>query len=373
LCTDNRREYYRFTNGEMTALRYPLWLWCLALPRPVALLRLLLKGFPFSNAFLYFPLTDVSYVYRSQWLAVRYPVGACIAEFPAYVAPAVLVRDRFGGRIMLVEHNVEYARLADQIPGLKASSFAALKKVELQMCSLVDVVVTVSDNDRDRLHQDGVPRKKLQTIPHGVDIRAMQQAVVGNVREQYGIGAEDLLLVYHGTYSYPPNLEAVRLLAGEILPRLERAGLSVSVLAVGSRPPAGQLHPSLHFTGSVPDLATVLPAADMAVIPLQDGGGTRMKILDYFAAGVPVISTAKGIEGIPVTHGSEALVIDDFDAMAAAVVSLASDDAARHAMIGRASQFVNALGWDEIAARYIPLLFDDSAASIAHAPATDRS
>ena len=361
LCTDKRGEYYRFHNGKQEVLHYPLWLRFMALPRSVALLRLLLRGFPFSNAFLYFPLTDLSYIYRSLWLAGRHGTRTCIAEFPAYVYPCSHVRSMFGGKLMLVEHNVEYERLKSQIQGLKNATYEKLKQTELQMCTLADVIVTVSDNDREKLAADGVPCEKLVTIPHGVDLHDLQTAKAPGVRARYGIGENDLLMVYHGTYSYGPNLQAVQLLATEILPRLEKAGITASVLAVGSRPPERKLHQGIHFTGSVADLGEILPAADIAVIPLQDGGGTRMKILDYFAARVPVVSTAKGIEGIPVTHGVEAIIVDDFEAMSDAVVELAGHPQRRADLISAATAFVNTLGWDSIAKRYLPLLASENA------------
>jgi glycosyltransferase involved in cell wall biosynthesis len=106
----------------------------------------------------------------------------------------------------------------------------------------------------------------------------------------------------------------------------------------------------------VADLSPVLPAADLAVIPLLEGGGTRMKILDYFAAGVPVISTAKGIEGIPVTNGREALILDDYDAICDAIESLLASPEKADKMRKAAARFVDPLSWDSIARRYLPLL-----------------
>jgi glycosyltransferase involved in cell wall biosynthesis len=356
LCTDERRRYYCFENGNMRTERFPWWLPLLALPRRLALLRLLLRGYPWSNAFLYFPLADCSYLVRSLYLATRYPVGAWLAEFPAYVQPLRYVRKLFGGRLLLVEHNVEYERLREQIATLSEGSYQQLKDQELRLCQSADAVVTVSDNDRALLLRDGVDPRKLHTIPHGVDLAGFRQAQVEDVRSHYGIAAEALLLVYHGPYNYAPNLQAITVLVQELLPLLQARGLQVKVLAIGSKPPATLQHPDLIFTGPLPDLTTVLPAADLAVIPLREGGGTRMKILDYFAAGVSVISTAKGIEGIPVTHGVEALIIDDVDAMAAAVMELAAQPEQRRALAGRAALFVEDLSWDAIAARYLPLL-----------------
>jgi glycosyltransferase involved in cell wall biosynthesis len=177
-----------------------------------------------------------------------------------------------------------------------------------------------------------------------------------DIRKHYKIPLLDKVLVYHGTYSYAPNLEAINVMSMEILPRLDARGINVTVLAIGSKPPDFPLHAKVIFAGSVADLSQVLPAADLAVIPLLEGGGTRMKILDYFAAGVPVISTAKGIEGIPVTHGREALILDDYDAICDAIEGLLASPERAEMMREAAARFVEPLGWDSIARCYLPLL-----------------
>jgi glycosyltransferase involved in cell wall biosynthesis len=357
LCTDNRREYYCFDQGRMSVQRYPKWLPLLALPRRLALVRLHFKGFPWSNAFLYFPLTDFSYSIRALYLGTRFPVGAWIADFPAYVAPCRVARKLLGGRVLLVEHNVEYERLKAQIKNLSDNGFQELKRTELSMCQAADAVVTVSDNDKAVLLRDGVDPRKLHVIPHGVDLAAFHNTPVMDVRSQYGIADDALLLVYHGPYSYGPNLQAMKVMAQELLPRLHKLGLNVAVLAIGSKPPEQPLHPAIIFAGSVPDLAAVLPAADIAVVPLLEGGGTRMKILDYFAAGIPVISTQKGIEGIRVQHGKEALIVDDFAAICAAIKELAQDRQKARELVDNAAAFVAQYAWDAHAKQYLPLLF----------------
>lgn len=356
LSTDDRKEYFRFHKGERSTHRFPLWLRMLRLPRVVAFSRLILKGYPVSNSFLYLPVTDGSYIMRALWLTSRKPVGAYVAEFPAYVRPLRFARSLFGGKLLLVQHNVEYARIKNQVQDLTERNFHTLRNLEIAMCHLADDVVTVSDNDRDKLIQDGVNPASLHTIPHGVDLQAYRDASPIDIRTHYDLPAGDAVLVYHGTYSYPPNLEAMEVMGREILPRLQERGVSASVLAIGSKPPDFPLHEKIRFIGSVDDLAEVLPAADLAVVPLMDGGGTRMKILDYFAARVPVISTAKGIEGIPVRNGREALVIDDFEEMADAIVRLLDDREAASALTANAAEYVETLGWDSIARRYLPLL-----------------
>ncbi|MFT5320977.1 MAG: glycosyltransferase involved in cell wall biosynthesis [Pseudohongiellaceae bacterium] len=356
LTTDSRKEYFQFSNGEMMSHRFPLLVRLLCLPRFLAFMTLIRKGYPVSNSFLYLPVTDFSYIVRSVYLTSRKPIGAYQAEFPAYVRPCRYARSLFGGKILLVQHNVEYDRIKNQVSDLSDKNFQTLKNIEIAMCHLADNIVAVSDNDRQKMISDGVSAEKIHTIPHGVDLLAFQQTPTINIKANFGIPADNDVLVYHGTYSYAPNLEAMKVMAEEILPRLKLRGLAVSVLAIGSKPPDFPLHEDIYFVGSIDDLAEVIPAADLAVVTLQEGGGTRMKILDYFAAGVPVISTSKGIEGIPVENGVEALIIDDFDAISDAIENLLNNPQEGAKLSEAASRFVDSLGWDSIARRYLPLL-----------------
>ena len=164
-----------------------------------------------------------------------------------------------------------------------------------------------------------------------------------------------MLLAYHGTYSYEPNVEALQVFADELLPRLEKTGLRCHVLAIGRNPPATSPHPRIHVTGSVENLAEWLKAADMAVVPLLEGGGTRMKIIDCFAARLPLISTSKGIEGIPVENGRDALIIDEWDDMAAAIAELSRDREKAEILAENGHVLAKKLDWQVIARRYLDL------------------
>ena len=94
--------------------------------------------------------------------------------------------------------------------------------------------------------------------------------------------------------------------------------MKARVLAIGPEPPDETL-PGVTFTGPVDDLPERIKGADLAVVPLRKGGGTRMKILDYFAAGVPVISTAKGMEGLPLQPGLHLRAVENPDDIAEAI------------------------------------------------------
>lgn len=224
------------------------------------------------------------------------------------------------------------------------------------MCNRVDQVIAVSERDRDSLIAHGVLPAKIRVIPHGVDLDLYNQEYDFNLRDVYSLAPDTRLIVYHGIYSYRPNLESVLLLAKEILPRLKARGWRIKVFAIGPEPPVDSPDPDVVFTGAVDNLAPYLKSADIAVVPLQQGGGTRMKILEYFAALVPVVTTSKGIEGIPVQNGVQAVIEDTFDSMADAVVALLENPEKARAMTNRAREFVDRLDWRQIAAQYLELI-----------------
>ena len=158
--------------------------------------------------------------------------------------------------------------------------------------------------------------------------------------------------MFHGTFSYPPNRDALRICAEILLPGLETRGFRCHLLAVGRDAPASSPHPRIHLSGSVDRVGPWLRAADLAVVPLVEGGGTRMKIIDCFAAGLPVISTAKGIEGIPVVDGEQALIRDDWPAMIDAVCELATHPERARALGAAGRALAESLDWSEIARQY---------------------
>jgi len=358
LLTDRRDGYWIYRRGEREFRRFPAWPRLAGWPRAVNMVRVMARGVPHSNAFLYLPWVDRGMQYRLMWLMKRYPVEAVQAEFPAYARPAVWAGRLFGSRSLMVEHNVEFKRIAEQVPELCEAARIRLKRLEVDLANACDRVITVSDRDRRDLVAAGVREALVRTIPHGVDLARFERAEPVDLRRLFGIPTGHAVLVYHGIYSYPPNLEAVEELSHGLLPRLRARGRPATVVAIGPEPPARTL-PGVVFTGAVDDLAGYLKGGDLAVIPLRQGGGTRMKILDDFAAGVPVVTTAKGMEGIPVEPDRELLVVDDPDAMAEAVRSLLEDARARARLAEAAAGWVADFDWRAIARRYVMLVRGD--------------
>jgi glycosyltransferase involved in cell wall biosynthesis len=352
IVTDNPGHWFEYEQNEFHKRRFPFWLRLFAFPSPLLKLLHYSKDLPHSNSFLYLPLTDSGFFWRILMAGRQIEAGILQAEFPAYAKPCLEARDILHCKVVLVEHNIEYQRLRAQVPELSDAQYLNLRDIELDLCRRSDAVVCVSDNDRQILVDEDINPQRLHTISHGVHLGSYAAPAETAVRQRYGIPESEPLLVYHGTFSYPPNRQALQIFAEILLPGLERKGLICHVLAVGREPLPDSPHQRIHFTGSVIEVAPWLKAADMSVIPLTDGGGTRMKIVDCFAAGLPVISTSKGIEGIPVEPGRQALIIDDWNEMIDAILELWQNPGRRAALAEAAAAMAADLDWIAVGRRY---------------------
>jgi glycosyltransferase involved in cell wall biosynthesis len=137
-------------------------------------------------------------------------------------------------------------------------------------------------------------------------------------------------LLFVGTLGYEPNLDAIRWFGWRILPRIcARADRPVIFRIVGRLPLAdvsdlARLE-AVRFAGEVPDVTPEYGDADVVVVPLRAGGGTRIKVLEAFAHHRPVVSTSLGVEGIEADPGRDLLVADDAETFSDACLRLITD------------------------------------------------
>ncbi len=109
-------------------------------------------------------------------------------------------------------------------------------------------------------------------------------------------------MLYMGSFGYRPNVDAAFELAEEVLPALRRLGARARLTLVG-RGPTPEMErlaaedPDIVVTGSVPSMLPFLSRPCLMPVPLRHGSGTRLKVLEAFAAGYAVVSTAKGVAG----------------------------------------------------------------------------
>ncbi|MBZ5620159.1 MAG: glycosyltransferase [Acidobacteriia bacterium] len=138
-------------------------------------------------------------------------------------------------------------------------------------------------------------------------------------------GNEDVI-VFSGNMEYHPNRSAVRFFRREVWPLLRERWPGLIWRLVGKNPQAVRQFTSgdsrIEVQGQVDDAVRELARARLAVVPLLAGSGTRLKVLEAWAAGLPVVSTTMGAEGLPARDGEHILLADSASAFAAAVSRL---------------------------------------------------
>lgn len=194
-------------------------------------------------------------------------------------------------------------------------------------------VVVCSHLDADRATASGVGH--VAVIPNGYHV------------PRHPVGRESVgsppTVLFPGLLTYPPNIEAARLLAGEVGPALRALVPGVQIRLVGEhKKKLDELHdpPSVTVTGRVPDIRPELARADLVVVPLRYGSGTRVKILEAFAQRIPVVSTSMGAEGLGAVDGVHLLIADSVPELARACCRLLTDMDLRRAIVARAQSYV---------------------------------
>ncbi len=156
--------------------------------------------------------------------------------------------------------------------------------------------------------------------------------------------ADRLIMLWLGGFDWPPNDEAARWFLERVWPRLEGSEVPLEVHFVGRRP-SEELHrhhdgTRVFFHGYQPDADAWRARADVLVAPLLTGSGVRVKVVEAMAAGLPVVSTSKGCEGLPVRPGVELIVADDPDVYARGLLELAASPARRAELSKAGKEYV---------------------------------
>ncbi|HEX5587785.1 MAG TPA: glycosyltransferase family 4 protein, partial [Acidimicrobiia bacterium] len=147
-------------------------------------------------------------------------------------------------------------------------------------------------------------------------------------------------LLFVGNLTYAPNEEAAAILAREVLPLVRAARPPATLELVGAPSPAVQSldgNPGVRVRGFVPDLAPEYAAADVVVVPLVDGAGTRIKVLEAFAHRRPVVATPAAVAGLAVTDGVDVLLAHTPPELARAVERVLADPGLADALVTAAA------------------------------------
>jgi glycosyltransferase involved in cell wall biosynthesis len=274
-----------------------------------------------------------------------------------FLFPSVNVPEPLSRPALLFQHNVEaliWRRHADtQRNGLARLLFRnqwrRMQAFERAACRRYDAVVAVSPQDRAIMERE-YDAPLVREIPTGVDTEYFRP--VGSAEP------EPYHLVFSGSMDWLPNDDAVKYFVRAILPKIRASCPDAVVTIVGRKPfpsliALSRSDPKIRVTGQVDDVRPYLERASVYVIPLRIGGGTRLKVFEAMAMEKAVVSTSIGVEGLPIVNGTDAVVADEPDAFADAVVHLLRDPALAGRLGQAAAAKVRAqFGWAPVAASF---------------------
>lgn len=254
----------------------------------------------------------------------------------------VLRRLQPGARLVVLAHNFETG-LCEQLaawqpPGPRRALFAwsarQTRRHETEVCRQADLLVCTSPGEAAAfaaLHPPVAARTVV--VPSCLDAR--RYAAFRRMTPR------PATLVFPGDMAYFPNVAGARFFADAVLPLVRRRVPQVSLRLVGRTPHPSLVSlaaadPGIVVTGAVDLAAAHIAEGQVVVVPLLHGSGTRLKILEAWAVDRPVVSTAKGCEGLLCRDGDELLVADRPEAFAAAVCRLLDDQALAGRLVRRA-------------------------------------
>jgi glycosyltransferase involved in cell wall biosynthesis len=242
-------------------------------------------------------------------------------------------------------YNMEWSvfqRLAESAatPGLKShllSQSRAMLRMEKVAYSQSDLTFVCSTEDAvvgKSIAADG----EFRVVGNGVDLQYF--AAAGQATD-----AEAPLLLLTGTFGYGPNRQATEFFAKQVLPLIRRTLPGVRFLIAGGQARTawaqlGLAACGVEFDSDPADIRPAFRQATVFVVPLLSGGGTRLKILEAMAMGVPIVSTTIGAEGLGCRSDEQLLLADGAEAFAAAVVRMLQQPSLQKALCQNAAEWI---------------------------------
>jgi glycosyltransferase involved in cell wall biosynthesis len=252
--------------------------------------------------------------YDLTWV-VRAPAFAAIGTAPR--GPVIVDLDDLGDVLATEEAEMATTRVARWMAQVDARRWGRYQRA---LAADVLAVGVCSELDRTRA---GLPNAVV--VPNGYESGSLPDDVGRPTHEPR-------TLLMQGALVRPPLVDAACALATDILPRVRAALPETRLLLVGPTDPSvrslGDL-PGVEVTGAVPEMVSWLAAADVVAVPMRWGSGTRIKIIEAFAHGIPVVSSTIGAEGLDARDGIHLLIADDPASFADACRRLLTDDELR--------------------------------------------
>ena len=257
---------------------------------------------------------------------------------------------------LLVEHNVEgdlMLALAgrEKLPARWGKQLSALyfRRYERKLVKKMQGIVAVTKKDAEVFSRIA-PDAGVSVVENGVSCADYAETAAAPAEP----GGR---LLFVGLLSWPGNIEAVDWFKRKVLPTVRRKYQDAALTVIGSDPSPRALDlddgSSVMVKGFVEDVRPYYRESSIMVVPLLVGGGSRLKILESFAAGTPVVSTSKGAEGLEVENGRHLLIVDTPEDFADAVMRLHDDTALYNSLRASALELAREkYDWPVLAHKY---------------------
>jgi O-antigen biosynthesis protein len=244
---------------------------------------------------------------------------------------------------ILFEHDIYFQSIARRLPFMTNTieklqarwEYLRALRYELRMLPLPDRIQVCSRDNREYL------ASFLPALKHRIDDR-YRAGIDTSLYDFQPREREPFTLLFLGSFRHLPNQEALAWFLREVFPIVRADEPRARLVVIGSDPPAPHSLPhaeAVELIGFVEDVREPLKRYALFVCPILSGSGVRVKLLEAFAAGIPVISTLLGAEGLADRDGDLCALADDPSAFAAHIVKLLRDpeDAAQMAERARAN------------------------------------
>lgn len=198
------------------------------------------------------------------------------------------------------------------------------KEDELKAYMLAGSIWTVSTLDQKVLSECGIPNDQIKIVPN---IHTLPRTVSSLEKRERNT------LLFVGGFAHQPNVDAMRYFCSEIFPLIKRRIPDTKLLIVGDSPPTDiqkLATDDIAVLGYVPDTSPFLNSANVSIAPLRYGAGLKGKVGEALAAGLPLVTTSIGVQGMEVTSGKECFIADTAENFADCVVKLLEDPGLWH-------------------------------------------
>lgn len=314
----------------------------------------LITGTPPSTTYLAVPAMQ-------QWVEDWVAAGHCDVITCEHSVNEVFVRPHYRQQVKKVVvdiHSSLYGTLVNQVdtgvaekPLRDRLNLALMRRYERRYIEKFSDLVLTTDEDR-QFFGSIASHTPLHVVPNGVNLAEFPYR---------SIDPGDHSLVFVGAMDYIANVDTAKYLVMEILPRLQQRYPDTVLYLVGGKPtPAVKSLakiPGVVVTGWVPSVVDYLHQATVCVVPMRVGFGIKNKTLEAMAAGVPVVASDRGLEGLDVNYPQRALRANSTDEYIAAISCLFDHPDLRATLAQRGRALIeSSFTWDRAGQAYEQIL-----------------